>query len=715
MHTHTSLPQYWTSPRKILVIGSSISIQKKGYLPFLKSILLDQTKQGHSFFNASLGGTPTVASLAYITGDLFFEAKAFGAEIALIEKAPNERTLSRNPSSLEIASKISEIKASTISLLKILLETGVKPVLLCSYFKPNSTYNWDPNSANSLIHQAYKQISSEHSIPLIDFGGFLSQKIDKSEASESDILLDDCHLTEEGAQFMGNYIAESLLSARCTQYFEQSKAPRITLDQSDTHWTVPRIITLKPSKTFTTSLASAPYTQLDDNKYIKIETSDPVEMIGIFIISDQHSPWISISAVGSAAPKDILNHSICLFDHMSFFPRISYIDISKRKISGTAFNIKLTESDVDISATLKSYWASKTFNPNEQWAQKRYLAPLLQREESNDCVNAKIVAVVFRSLNQNNPDISFVQTFHDIFMPESSPLTPNLNLSKLGAMPLRPRNMYSDGIASVASISKETHKKNMVRKYIKSAFDPSEPDTMRHHEMLKEGLKLVSHTDPASIMTIGDNLGRDAAFFKKYFPNAFCTASDLDTSHLSGAVADGHLDNVLDIDVEKIPIPDETVDIVVAKESFHHWPRPMLGFYEMLRVAKKCILLIEPNDFIRGDPSFPYLDESCYTDAYEKVGNYKYQISVREILKAAWSLYLPACYVIGFNDPWKTPFSIGEWISEKSRIDAMGMRGKRQFNLFAIAVFKHAAYVPSDQGEPGPKLFLRPANPFKDQ
>ena len=32
---------------------------------------------------------------------------------------------------------------------------------------------------------------------------------------------------------------------------------------------------------------------------------------------------------------------------------------------------------------------------------------------------------------------------------------------------------------------------------------------------------------------------------------------------------------------------DNSFDIVFTKESMHHWPRPYLGIYEMLRVAAK--------------------------------------------------------------------------------------------------------------------------------
>ena len=262
------------------------------------------------------------------------------------------------------------------------------------------------------------------------------------------------------------------------------------------------------------------------------------------------------------------------------------------------------------------------------------------------------------------------------------------------------------------SHSKESHASYNNKSYWKGAFDASHPDTARHYDMLKHGLRLIEHLGPSTLLSIGDNLGRDAGFFKSAIPDCFCTASDLCTSGIGQAETDGFVDVVCDVDVEGIPYEDSSIDVVVAKEAFHHWPRPMLGLYEMLRVAKKAVLLIEPNDVFCGTGLKGAPFSSSYNDEYEEVGNYKYQVSLREILKCAWALYLPMCAASGFNDPYKSPFNIDEWKEQKEVLDRLGAEGSRQFNLLAIAIYKQPFSQSALEGREGIHVYTRPLNPF---
>jgi len=242
------------------------------------------------------------------------------------------------------------------------------------------------------------------------------------------------------------------------------------------------------------------------------------------------------------------------------------------------------------------------------------------------------------------------------------------------------------------------------------AFDPDHPDTQRHYAMLASSDGLLDHLNPSSIVTIGDNLSRDAGYFKMRYPKAHCVATDLCVDGLGQAVDDGWVDSVMSVDVEHLPFDDNSIDCVIAKESFHHWPRPMLGFYEMLRVARKAVLLIEPNDVMHTPPT-PLLTQETFVDDYEPVGNYKYQISLREILKAAWSLYLPAVACVGFNDPYEPERSFDQWLEEKRKLDEMGKQGQRQFNLMSIAIYRKD-YEPASSDLPTQAyLYTRPRNP----
>ena len=260
-----------------------------------------------------------------------------------------------------------------------------------------------------------------------------------------------------------------------------------------------------------------------------------------------------------------------------------------------------------------------------------------------------------------------------------------------------------------SKLSHQLHEASM--QYWAGAFDVEFDDTRRHFSMLQTALPIAQALSPKTILTIGDNRGRDAYFFKKNI-GCFSIASDLDISKLLPAKNDGFIDDCRIIDVEKIDYPDNSIDLIVIKESFHHWPRPMLGFYEALRVARLGVLLIEPNDALIGSPSLqPYVNVDSYSNSYEEVGNFLYRISLREILKSAWSLYLNTVIAKGFNDPYRDGYTFSEWEQERCGLDIQGENGSREFNLMTIFVEKKLDVIDLSLLN-GYKIYSRPKNPY---
>jgi SAM-dependent methyltransferase len=258
--------------------------------------------------------------------------------------------------------------------------------------------------------------------------------------------------------------------------------------------------------------------------------------------------------------------------------------------------------------------------------------------------------------------------------------------------------------------SKKRHHDLEVKEYWAGAFDPKQPDTARHFAMLETALPMA--IDMESVLTIGDHRGRDAAFFKQKI-NCKVTASDLNATTLEKVKIEGWVDEVTSVDVEKIPFADNSFDYVVVKEGFHHFPRPLLGLYEMLRVAKRGIILIEPNDSTNAENK-SYIGINDYQDGYEEVGNYVYRISLRECLKAAWSLYLPCVIAKGFNDPYKPNQTFEEWQKEKKHLDDMIDDDSRPPNLITIGIYKELNPEALNQIPKNYKIYLRPANPYNN-
>lgn len=258
-----------------------------------------------------------------------------------------------------------------------------------------------------------------------------------------------------------------------------------------------------------------------------------------------------------------------------------------------------------------------------------------------------------------------------------------------------------------SKISHEFYKKD----FWAGAFDQNEPDTARHYCMLDNSLSFLKFINPKSVLTVGDNLARDAGYIKKKI-GCSVIASDLSTRGLFEAKLRGFVDDIIDVDIEKIPFEDNSFDIVFAKESYHHWPRPNLGIYEMLRVAKKGIILIEPYDVLYTNVK-PYIENGDFHDDYEEAGNYKYQISLREINKIAWALNLPAVGAKGFNDPYAPDRSVEDWLIEKQKLDQLGDSGQRQYNLMTICVFKEKMNFDL-LTENQLKIYYRPKNQFEN-
>ena len=66
---------------------------------------------------------------------------------------------------------------------------------------------------------------------------------------------------------------------------------------------------------------------------------------------------------------------------------------------------------------------------------------------------------------------------------------------------------------------------------------------------------------------------------------------------------------------------------------------------------------------------------------------------------------------VGFNDPYKPPFSYDEWITEKNSLDQLGKNGDRQFNLMTIFVEKELNSLDTDDIT-GFEIYTRPLNPY---
>lgn len=162
-------------------------------------------------------------------------------------------------------------------------------------------------------------------------------------------------------------------------------------------------------------------------------------------------------------------------------------------------------------------------------------------------------------------------------------------------------------------------------------------------------------------LTIGDGIGTDANWLLNQ--GAQAVASDIGDALLKKAQEQGFIREFRRENAEHIQLPDNAFDFALCKEAYHHFPRPFLAVYEMLRVARKAVILIEPQDPVQRSAILlglknilgrisPALLNRLWKNQYsfETVGNYVYKISEREMEKVAMGMGLPAVAFCGLND-----------------------------------------------------------------
>ena len=177
-----------------------------------------------------------------------------------------------------------------------------------------------------------------------------------------------------------------------------------------------------------------------------------------------------------------------------------------------------------------------------------------------------------------------------------------------------------------------------------------------------QALDPILISDPkAKWLTVGDGrFGRDAKYI--IGEGCYALASDISDCLLEEARQIGYLSEYKRENAEALSFQDYEFDYVLCKESYHHFPRPMLALYEMLRVARKGVFLIEPNDVYINRKALEILfrnlkniiksllHKKINKHAFEEAGNYVFSISRREIEKVALGLNLKIIAFKGIND-----------------------------------------------------------------
>jgi ubiquinone/menaquinone biosynthesis C-methylase UbiE len=252
-------------------------------------------------------------------------------------------------------------------------------------------------------------------------------------------------------------------------------------------------------------------------------------------------------------------------------------------------------------------------------------------------------------------------------------------------------------------------------------------DYWRHSRMYACLDPVLESYPESTWLTVGDGrYGRDANYIQSFGHEV--VASDISESLLEVGQERGFIEEYSVENAESLSFDDNTFDFAFAKECLHHLPRPWIGLYEMLRVARMGVALIEPKEapllktprlvlksvivhYLRR--FLPWLDNLFdsedlirpYGNYWEELGNYVFKLSEREIEKVALALNYRSCAFKSLNDMYiegveratlDSPIfeDVKRAIAKKDRRCKMGLN-RASHSLMACVIFKTS---PSENG-----------------
>lgn len=256
---------------------------------------------------------------------------------------------------------------------------------------------------------------------------------------------------------------------------------------------------------------------------------------------------------------------------------------------------------------------------------------------------------------------------------------------------------------------------------------PDSIDNWRHTRMLDLTRPIWQHYPDSRWLTVGDGrFGSDAAYLHAH--GVSVVATSLTDDKLRIACDKGYIPAYQAENAEKLSLPDNSVDFVLCKEAYHHFPRPPLALYEMLRVARRGVVLIEPLDnprlldgmkrlvkrLIRGDREMQF----------EPSGNYLYRLNVKELGKLLTAMGGETLAFKGVNDFYHAKLGMLEAHGMNKGFtltrfgiatqDVLAWLGVLGFGLGCVVVFKGKAdkELLANLRHAGYKIINLPRNPY---
>jgi ubiquinone/menaquinone biosynthesis C-methylase UbiE len=164
---------------------------------------------------------------------------------------------------------------------------------------------------------------------------------------------------------------------------------------------------------------------------------------------------------------------------------------------------------------------------------------------------------------------------------------------------------------------------------------------------LKNVCALLEMVHARTLLDIGCGTGRGIQYLRERFPSLEAFGVEPVRALLDQAVEKAHIPAgiVLQGSGDALPFADESVDVVCSFSILHHVEKPNAVVREMLRVARKAVLIVDSNRFGQGRWPVRVFKLAAYKLGlwglinYLKTGGKGYMITEGDGLAYSYSVY----------------------------------------------------------------------------
>lgn len=191
--------------------------------------------------------------------------------------------------------------------------------------------------------------------------------------------------------------------------------------------------------------------------------------------------------------------------------------------------------------------------------------------------------------------------------------------------------------------------------------------------------------DNKSVLIASCGCGIDAHYLLKSYRPRIIYFSDIDPAAAEKTLSNFQNAAFIMTSNEKLSFKENSFDYVFVAASLHHLREPARGLYELLRVSKRALIVVEPNDtfFTRIFQKFGLAREY-----EEKGGNYVYRFDRRGVMKLTKAGFFK-CHVDSFFSTHKVAQSKIEFLLLKLLNASANLIYPRGGNHIIFAIVKN--------------------------